>query len=39
MKEKGYIDKVIGWFYPFIKLEQLVGIPEYEYIDLWEVIK
>lgn len=35
LKQKGYIDKVIGWKHPFTKEENFVNIPEYEEIDLW----
>lgn len=39
MKKKGYIEKVIGWEHPFVKKEQLINLPQYEKVDLWEPIK
>lgn len=39
MKEKGYIDKVIGWKHPFANEEHLINMPQYEKVDLWEPIK
>ena len=39
LKRKGYIDKVIGWKYPFTKEESFVNIPEYEEIDLWAPVE
>lgn len=39
MKEKEYIDKVIGWKHPLANKEQLVNMPQYDEVDLWEPIK
>ncbi|MFZ7120021.1 MAG: type I CRISPR-associated protein Cas7 [Eubacteriaceae bacterium] len=39
MKEKGYIEKVIGWKHPFVQKECLKNMPAYENIDLWEPIE
>jgi len=35
MKERNYIDKVIGWFHPFTNREYLLQIPDYVEVDLW----
>lgn len=39
MKEKGYLDKVVGWKHPFIKEKNIINLPKYEEIDLWDPIK
>lgn len=39
LKKKGYIDKVVGWKYPFSKEESFINIPEYEEIDLWAPVE
>jgi len=39
MKQKKYIEKVIGWQYPFIGNSVLQNIPEYETVDLWMPLK
>jgi CRISPR-associated protein Csh2 len=39
MKEKGYIDKVVGWKHPFVKEDSFLNLPSYEKIDLWAPIK
>lgn len=39
MKGKGYVDKVVGWKHPFVKEENLINIPKYKEVDLWDPIK
>lgn len=39
MKNKGYIEKVIGWMHPLVDKDHLINIPQYEEVDLWEPIK
>lgn len=39
MKDRGYIDKVIGWRHPFVEKENFLNLPEYEEVDLWAPIK
>ncbi len=39
MKEKGYVEKVIGWMHPFAKKGSLFNFPEYEEVDLWAPVK
>ena len=39
MKDKGYIEKVIGWKHPFGLEECFINMPEYDYLDLWEPIE
>lgn len=39
MREKGYIDKVIGWKHPFTRDENLKNLINYEEIDLWMPVK
>ncbi|AEE90319.1 conserved protein of unknown function [Tepidanaerobacter acetatoxydans Re1] len=39
VKNKGYIDKVIGWVNPFIPNESFMNLPEFENIDLLAPIK
>ena len=36
MKSFGYVDRVVGWLHPFADRNQLVNLPEYESVDLWE---
>lgn len=36
MRRYGYVDRVIGWLHPFADRKQLVNLPEYETVDLWE---
>ncbi|HHY90190.1 MAG TPA: type I CRISPR-associated protein Cas7 [Clostridiales bacterium] len=39
MKQKGYVDKVVGWLHPFADKNQLINMPDFEEVDLWEPIK
>lgn len=39
MKGRDYIDKVIGWKHPYLTKENLLNLPTYEELDLWEPIK
>ncbi|AKL94553.1 CRISPR-associated protein, CT1132 family [Clostridium aceticum] len=38
IKDKGYIEKVIGWIHPYIPESRLLNFPEYEEVDLWAPI-
>ncbi|SHF44425.1 CRISPR-associated protein, Csh2 family [Caldanaerobius fijiensis DSM 17918] len=39
MKQKGYVDEVIGWVHPYINTsESLVNMPIYKEMDLWTPI-
>ncbi len=39
MKQRNYIDKIIGWQYPFIEDGILKNLPEYEAVDLWALLE
>lgn len=39
MKEKGYIEKVLGWKHPYGGDNSLINLPKYEEEDLWAPIK
>lgn len=39
MKEKGYIDKVVGWMHPYVDSSKLKSIPQLEEVDLLKPIK
>ncbi|OKO95267.1 type I CRISPR-associated protein Cas7 [Geobacillus proteiniphilus] len=36
MKQKEYVERVIGWVHPFVDGESLTGMPDFESVDLWE---
>jgi CRISPR-associated protein Csh2 len=36
MRRFGYVDRVIGWLHPFADRHQLVNLPTFESVDLWE---
>lgn len=36
MRRLGYVDRVVGWLHPFAGRNQLVNLPEFETVDLWE---
>lgn len=36
MKQKGYVERVIGWIHPFADRQSLTEMPDFEPIDLWE---
>ncbi|MCK4260192.1 MAG: type I CRISPR-associated protein Cas7 [Halanaerobiales bacterium] len=38
LKEKGYVEKVIGWVHPYAPMEHLVNLPELENVDLWQTV-
>lgn len=38
LKNKGYIEKVIGWKHPFAKNECLINMPQFDQVDLWEPV-
>lgn len=39
LKDKGFIEKVIGWLHPVTKESSLLNIPAFESVDLWEPIQ
>lgn len=39
IKEKGYVEKVVGWKHPFANENNLINFPEFEEVDLWATIK
>ncbi len=36
MKQKGYVERVIGWVHPFADRGPLTDMPDFETVDLWE---
>lgn len=39
LKDKGYIERVIGWVHPITKKSHLLNTPIFDPIDLWEPIQ
>jgi CRISPR-associated protein Csh2 len=39
LKDKGYIEKVIGWIHPVAQEGRLLNIPAFDPVDLWEPIQ
>src|SRR5690606_24987260 len=35
LKNKGYIEKVIGWVHPITQKSHLLNMPAFELVDLW----
>lgn len=38
MKQKNFVDKVIGWIHPFADRSHIKNIPDFETVDLWTPI-
>jgi len=36
MRRFGYVDRVVGWLHPFANHHQLMNLPAFEPVDLWE---
>lgn len=39
LKDKGYIDKVIGWVHPVTQKSRLLSMPTFDPVDLWGPIQ
>lgn len=39
MKEAGYIDQVVAWFHPVLKVNEMIHLPIDQIVDLWAPVE